>query len=232
VIARTQIVVSPGGIVRRLDCAPPLTVRQVRSDCAGTAALCLVNSAAGPLGDDDLELSLEVERGARMTLTAAGASLAQGGTSRYATNVRVGAGGSLSARLGPLIVCASAHIDISLTIELAPEAALVWREIVVLGRSGQRAGAGRLRWNVTRAGRPVLRQQVDLGPESWPGVRSGRRVLASAFVTDPALDARTIARSPTAVAARLDEHTLLATVLADDTATAHAELNTLISPLD
>lgn len=228
--ARTHVVVAPGGIVRRLECAPPLTVRRIHTECADTAALCLVNSAAGPLGDDDLQLLLEVEPGAGMTLMATGASLAQGGTSRYATNVRMAAKGVLRARPGPFIVSASAQVDISLTIEVEPDAALDWREVVVLGRSAEAAGTGgRLRWDVTRAGRAVLRQQVDLGQESWPGIRCGRRVIASAFVTHPFLHARTVVRSPTAVAARLDEHTVLATVLADDTATAQAELDALMS---
>jgi hypothetical protein len=77
---------------------------------------------------------------------------------------------------------------------------------------------------VTRAGRPVLRQLVDL---AQPGPLAGRRVLASALIADPALAARTLVASPTAVAQRVEEHTLLVSVLAGDAADAARQLASL-----
>jgi hypothetical protein len=73
-----------------------------------------------------------------------------------------------------------------------------------------------MRWDVTRAGRPALRQTVDLAdPElvGWPGMLGGGRVLATALISGPGIIGKTIVASPAAVVARLDEHTLLATAL-------------------
>jgi hypothetical protein len=77
-----------------------------------------------------------------------------------------------------------------------------------------------VRWDVTRAGRPVLRQFVELDP----GLTSGHRVLACALIAGPAVAARTVVAGPAAAAQRVDEHTLLLTVLADDAASAAREL--------
>ena len=106
---------------------------------------------------------------------------------------------------------------------LGAGAAVQWRELIVLGRTGEPPGQATLRWDVTRLGRPVLRQFVDLAdPElmAWAGLTARRRVLACALVADPASAPRTVAASPAAVAQRVDDHTLLVTVLDDDAARA------------
>ncbi len=231
--ARTHVVVGRGGRLRHVACEPPLTVRRVRTDDAGTCALCVVATAAGPLAGDDLELCLEVQDGARATLQAAGANLAQGRHGRAGTlrtNVTIGREASLIARPGAVVIGHGSRVDVAVSLELAVGAAVDWRELVVLGRSNEAPGAATLRWDVVRAGRPVLRQVIDLAdPElrAWPGMSAGRRVLGSALVSDPERHAATVVHSPTAVSARLDEHTVLVTVLANDAATATRELETL-----
>ena len=39
-----------------------------------------------------------------------------------------------------------------------------WRELIVLGRTGEPPGRVTLRWDVTRCGQPVLRQFADTDP--------------------------------------------------------------------
>ncbi|HEV3066493.1 MAG TPA: urease accessory protein UreD, partial [Streptosporangiaceae bacterium] len=90
-IARTTAVIEPGGVLGELSCAPPLTLRQVRGEDAGRCELRLVGSAAGPLAGDELSLSLRLRAGARATLRATGASLAQGRGFRGAATLSVDA---------------------------------------------------------------------------------------------------------------------------------------------
>ncbi len=231
--ARTQVIVGAGGQLAHLAGQAPLTVRQLRTDEAGACALCLVGTAAGPLAGDDFELCLTLRDAASATLQAAGAHLAQGRDAQpgsLRTRVVIGRGARLHARPGAVVVGYGARVDVAVSIELAPDAAVDWRELVVLGRTGEPAGAATLRWDVTRNGRAVLRQLVDLAdPElrAWGGMSAGHRVLATSFRSDPELSARTVVHAPTAVAARLDEHTVLATVLAGDAASALRQLDAL-----
>lgn len=226
-IARTTAVIEPGGVLGSVACAPPLTLRQVRGEDPGRCELRLVGSAAGPLAGDDLSLSLRLRAGARAALGAAGASLAQGrGSSGGATlsfAAELEAGARLVADPGPLVVCAGSRVDVRLSLTLGAAAAVRWRELIVLGRTGEPPGRATVRWDVTRAGRPVLRQfsELDLA------LTGGRRVLACALISDPARAARTAVASASAVAQRVDQHTLLVTVLADDAARAARELDGL-----
>lgn len=234
-IARTAAVVEPGGVLGELACTPPITLRQVHSDVPGRCELRLVGTAAGPLADDDLSMSLRLQAGARATMRATGASLAQGrgGGHRGGTlsiRVDLADGSDLVADPGALIVCHGGRVDVRLELALGLDVALDWRELIVLGRTGEPAGAATLRWDVTRLGRPVLRQLVDLTDPAWtawPGLTAGRRVIACALLADPAGTPRTVVASPTSVAQRLADNTLLVTVLGDDAAAASQELDDL-----
>ena len=144
-------------------------------------------------------------------------------------------GADLIADPGALVVCQGSRVDVRLDLALGAGAALDWRELIVLGRTGEPAGQATLRWDVTRLGRPVLRQLVDLNPRTpntpdpaaRAGLTAGRRVLACALIAGPALAPRTVVASPVAVAQRIDDHTLLVTVLDDDAARATRQLDDL-----
>jgi len=256
-IARTTAVIEPGGVLGELACAPPLTLRQVHSDVRDRCELCLVGTAAGPLAGDDLSVRLRLRPGARATLRATGASVAQGrsrpgppGRDRRSQDqhgrgdgavlpipatlaiwAELAAGADLVADPGALIVCRGSRIDVRVELALGDGAAVEWRELIVLGRTGEPPGAATLRWDVTRLGRPVLRQFTDLDPGSGAApagrLTAGRRVLACALIAGPATAARTIAAAATAVAQRVDEQTLLVTVLDDDAASATRRLDEL-----
>ena len=92
-----------------------------------------------------------------------------------------------------------------------------------LRRAGEPPGHATLRWDVTRLGRPVLRQFADLDL----GLTAGRRVLACALISDPAGTPRTVVASPVAVAQRVDDDTVLVSVLDDDAARATRQLDEL-----
>jgi len=228
VIARTTAVVEPGGVLGAVRCAPPLTLRQVRGEAPDGEQRCelrLVGTAAGPLAGDDLALSLELRPGARATLRAAGASVAQGGGGGRALAIRaeLGEGADLIAEPGALVACAGSRIDVRVEVLLGAGAAVDWRELIVLGRTGEPAGQATLRWDVTRGGEPVLRQFADLGPALY----RGGRVLACALISDPAASMRTAVESAVAVAQRLNDHTVLVSVLEDDAARAVRRLGVL-----
>ncbi len=229
-IARTTAVIEAGGVLGELTCAPPLTLRQVHSDVRGRCELRLVGTAAGPLAGDDLSVGLRLRPGARAYLAATGASLAQGrshggacGAAALSIRGDRAAGADLLADPGALVVCEGSRVDVRVELALDRGAAVRWRELIVLGRTGEPPGQATLRWDVTRLGHPVLRQFVDLADPALTG-RAGltarRRVLACALICDPACTARTLVASATAVAQRVDEHTLLVTVLDDDAASA------------
>lgn len=230
-----------GGVLREVRSGPPLTLRRVGSQDRRVCRLCLVNSAAGPLAGDDVALELELQAGAEAELIAAGASIAQGrpgGTStapgRLSSQVRLGVDARLIAEPAPLIVCQGARVELSVDISLADGAAVDWQETLVLGRSGEAGGSVVLRWALTRDRRPVLRSLVDLtDPQltAWPGMVSNRRVMVTAVISDPAIAAATIVLDPTAVIQRVDDHTVVATVLDDDAATAQLRMMQLRSRL-
>jgi urease accessory protein len=246
VIARSRAVVAAGGRLAELSCQPPLTLRQVTAAEAGVCALCLVGTAAGPLAGDDLALRLELLAGVGATVQAAGAAIAQGrpggGRARLMIGATLAAGASLRADPGPLIVRAGGNVAARVEIDLAPGARVEWHELIVLdparltpgaagpepavvGPDGSPVGhpAAVLRWDVTRAGAPLLRQEIDLtdlAAQRWPGMLGGRRVLASVLLAGPGVRGRTIVAAPTAVAQELADDAVLITVLADDAATA------------
>jgi len=237
VIGATTAVVEPGGVLGELDCAPPLTLRQVHSDVPGRCELRLVGTAAGPLADDELSLSLSLRAGARATLRATGATLAQGrsdGPGGSAATLLIRAdladGSDLIADPGALIICQGSRVDLRVEIALGRRSALEWRELILLGRTREPPGAATLRWDVSRLGLPVLRQYVDLSDPvltAWAGLTGHHRVLASAVIADPAGGLRTLVAGPASVAQRVDDQTLLVTVLGDDAATAWRELDDL-----
>ncbi len=239
-IARTTAVIEAGGVLGELACAPPLTLRQVHSDVRDRCELRLVGTAAGPLARDDLSVWLRLRPGARAALAATGASLAQGRGRGDAAALSIRAdladGADLVADPGTLVVCQGSRVDVRVELALGADAAVQWRELIVLGRTGEPPGQATLRWDVTRLGRPVLRQFVDLDPEvlgagpaltARTGLTAGHRVLACALLAGPASASPTVVASATAVAQRVDDHTLLVTVLDDDAASATRRLDEL-----
>ena len=111
----------------------------------GSGRIHLVHAAGGPLGGDDLALSVDVGAGAPLAVHSAGATLVQPGAgtdaaARWTVDVRVGAGGHLHWAPEPTVVSDRAALQSVVRVMLAPGASATLREIVVLGRHGQRGG--------------------------------------------------------------------------------------------
>ena len=228
-ISSGRAVVGPDGLLRSVHSQPPMTIRQVFSEDPGRCVLCLVGSAAGPLAGDQVRFDLTLEPDAVATLTSVGALIAQGrpagAPSALHTRVVLGSRAEMSAAPQPVVVCAGSRVAITLSIELEPTATVRWREVLVLGRSDESAGAVSVDWDVRRGDRPLLRQRLDLtGSETWTGLLRGHRVLATELHAGPQVHAQTVVRSDRSIVLRVDEHCELLTVLADDTASALREM--------
>jgi urease accessory protein len=142
--AATRLTVDAAGGRQRVRWvhAWPVVLRQT-----GPERVHLVHAAGGPLGGDDLELAVDVGAHARLAVHSAGATLVQpgagtaaGSAARWSVTVRVGAGGVLAWAPEPTVVSDGAALDAALRVELAAGAVATVREVVVLGRHGQRGG--------------------------------------------------------------------------------------------
>jgi urease accessory protein len=176
-------------VVRRLRSAAPLTLVPARD--RRHAVVRLVNSAAAPLGGDDLELTVLVGPGARLTLAGVAATLALPGShgepSRFAVRIEVAERGAAEYLPEPTVVTGRAHHESCLHAELAAGATLRCREVLVLGRAGERPGRLSSAVHVLREGRPLLRQRLEIGDPALDGSTAylaGRRVLGTEIVID------------------------------------------------
>lgn len=147
-----------------LRSAPPISLRDTPD------GLYLVASGAGPVGGDDLALDVDVRRGASLVVRSAAASVVLPGPSGQPSSLRVRArvDGALRWEPEPTILVAGCDHRATTTIELAAGASLVWREVVVLGRHDEPTGSLLQRLHVDRAGAPLLRTELPVGPR-WPG---------------------------------------------------------------
>jgi urease accessory protein len=193
--------------------------------------------AAGSAGTDEADGQVAGADRAGGAITEATANAA-GWAARLSLAAVVGEGAVLRADPGPLVVRPGGRVRATVGITLAAGAAVDWREIVVLqqargdGPGGYPAAA--LGWDVTCAGRPLLRQVTDLTDPvraAWPEMLAGGRVLASALLAGPGVCARTVVAGPMAVAQRLDGDAVLVTVLGDDAATALRQRDALCAEI-
>jgi urease accessory protein len=152
--------VGPGGVLESRGHAP-LAARAVHAP-DGWTRVVLVQTTAGPLAGDRIELHVEVDAGARLELTASAATLAYPATegAKIAVRCRVGEGGRLAWLGQPLILAAGCELAASLDVEIESGAAAVLRETIVLGRHGETAGRYRGSIRCDLAGRPLLRDTV------------------------------------------------------------------------
>lgn len=223
-------------VVRDLRSVSPLTLMPCpaarHDEDPDTALVHVVGSAAAPLGGDVLELAVEVGPGAALTLRAIGATLVlpgqRPGPSHTSVTFDVAEGGRLEYLTEPTIVAAGARHHASLRADLAPDARLRLREVVVLGRSGEQPGRFRGDTLVRRDGTTLLCQHLDLGDPDLdvsPAHLSGHHVIATDLLVgepDPAEPAVGEWWSLVPLA----HGGSLATALADDTVTAYRLLDT------
>ncbi|GAA4537076.1 urease accessory protein UreD [Amycolatopsis samaneae] len=211
-------------VLRELRSMSPLTLVPRRGRGAG-AVVHLVSSATFPLGGDELTLTVRVGPGAVLRLSGVAATLAlpgpHGARSRSIVDVEVAEGGSLEYLPEPTVVTARARHIAVLRASVAPGAYFHTREVLVLGRAGERPGELTTSQHVTRGSVPVLRQTLTVGDSTLDGSMAhlaGNRVLASDLVVGgpelPAASGEWWSRSPLAAGGTLT------TSLAPDAVTA------------
>jgi urease accessory protein len=190
-------------------------------------AVYVVGGAAGPIGGDELGLRISVGEGAFLRVRAAAASIALPGPdgleSVLQVTVDVAAGGRLEYLPEPVVVSAGARHATITRVTLASGASLLLREELLLGRHGETGGAARSVLNVDYAGRPLLRQSLEISGADpvamGPTLLAGHRAVGMALWVDPVvggtLDALPEAGGKVAVMP-LAGPGILVTALADD----------------
>jgi urease accessory protein len=193
VTASAEVVAAPGpgGTTRLplLRSQAPLVLRRTPE------AVYLVSAAAGPLGGDRLDLRIEVKAGAALCLRTVAASVAlpglDGGESLLTVTATVNAGGRLEYLPEPVVVADGARHATDIRVSIAEGGSVVLRDELILGRHGERGGAYRGSIRADYAGRPLLRQALDItGTDpvtGGPAILSGHRALATLLLVDPAI---------------------------------------------
>ncbi|MFD3554188.1 urease accessory protein UreD [Streptomyces goshikiensis] len=174
----------------------PLALRRTRGEGA-EAGVMLVGAMSAPLGGDHLAVEADVGAGARLALATAAATLAlpgRGGEpARYDVRLTLEEDAALRWLPEPLVSVRGSDLRVRTRADLAPGARLLLREEQVLGRAGEPGGLLRSRLTVTRAGRPLLDQELACGPGApagWDGPAglAGHRSLGQLLVVEPAFE--------------------------------------------
>nr|AQT39100.1 UreD [Streptomyces sp.] len=156
--------------------------------------IALVGTRAGLLAGDDLALHIRVGPGARLRLVEPSGLVAydhRGGTSTWRARIEIAAGGELHWDAKPFVISAGADVERHMEVAMAAGARMLWRETLVLGRTGERGGRLVARTHATYDGRELLVEDLDLrDPEirELPGILGPNRVIGSvtALGTAPA----------------------------------------------
>ena len=159
-------------------------------------AVYLVSAAAAPLGGDRLDLRIEVRAGATLCLRTVAASVAlpglDGEESLLTVTATVAAGGRLDYLPEPVVVADGARHATDIRASVAEGGSLVLRDELILGRHGERGGAFRGSLRADYAGRPLLRQALDVSGSDavtgGPAILSGHRAVGTLLRVDPVLD--------------------------------------------
>ena len=183
-------------VAAECDGAGRVRITRLRSD--GPLALRvsgetvhLVGAGAGPLGGDDLELTVGVGPGARLDVRSAAASLVLPGRpgsppSRLTVRARVAAGGRLDFSPEPAIAAAGCDHRALADIRLDEGAELVWREEIVLGRHRERPGRYVSRFDVTVGSVPLLRHELRIDEDATSSaVLGGAKAVGTLLVSGP-----------------------------------------------
>lgn len=177
-------------VIRQLRSAAPLTLMPAKGS-GPMATVRLVSSAAAPLAGDDLELIVHIGPNARLALSGVAATLALPGhrfePSRFNVRLTVEDGATVDYHPEPTVITGRARHESLLHADLGADAVLRYREVLVLGRTGEQPGRLAAALAVVRQGRPVLRQRLEIGDptlDASTAYLAGRKVLATELVLD------------------------------------------------
>ncbi|MEP7764552.1 urease accessory protein UreD [Sanguibacter sp. 25GB23B1] len=180
-----------------------LSPRVLSSDASG-ARVALVATGALLLAGDHVRIDVHVGAGAWLEVVETSGTVAydaRGGTAAWDVTVDVDEGGTLVWEGLPFVVAAGADVTRRTTVTLAPDAALLLRETLVLGRTGEVGGDLRSTTRCTIDGRPAFVEDLRLdASRTAPGVLGPARVLDSILC----LGTRPPANAPVAGQVHLD----------------------------
>lgn len=158
------LVVASGNRLPRIACRGG----GVQARCTAPDTVHLVSAAAMPLGGDTIDIRVIVERGGRLMLRSAAATVALPGATNPTSHAHwdIAAAGCLDVDLEPTVVAGAARHVSSVILSLRDEGRVRFRERVQIGRCGEREGfwSGSLRADVND--RPLLRHRTELGADS------------------------------------------------------------------
>ncbi|QIG43217.1 urease accessory protein UreD [Nocardioides anomalus] len=126
--------------------------------------VALVPEQAVLLAGDHVTVRVRVDAGERLRLVEPGGTVAyamRGLDARWDVEIEVEPGGALAWDAEPFVVADGADVHRGLRVEAGGAVSL--RETLVLGRSGEGPGRLRTRTDVTRAGVPLLVEELDSG---------------------------------------------------------------------
>ncbi len=166
----------------------PRLVRISGAPRAQVAHVVLVAAGALLLAGDALALDVRVGPGARLVLEDVAATIAydaRGGRASWSARLDVAAEAELRWHGEPFVVADGADVDRRLDADVATGGQLMLRDTLVLGRHGEVGGAVCSRTRIAYGGRPVLAEDLRLGPATTgaaplrdlPGILDGARVL-------------------------------------------------------
>lgn len=152
----------------------------------GSCRVALVQDGALLLCGDSVRLEVFVGPGARLELVEPAGTVAyamRGGSASWDVDVTVAPGGVLVWHGQPFVVAEGADVRRTMTARLEESASLLLRETLVLGRAHEGPGRLHARTLVEQASRPVLVEELHLGP-GCPnvGVLGEHRVLDTVLV--------------------------------------------------
>jgi len=243
--AEILAVAGAGGMTRLpvLASQVPLVLRRTPE------AVYLVGGAAGPIGGDQLTLRISVGPGASLRVRTAAASIALPGPGGLESALRVmidvAAGARLEYLPEPLVVSAGARHATIIRATVADGGSLIVRDEFLLGRHGETGGACRTELQVSYAGRPLLRQSLEVSgtdqADRGPAVLAGHRAAGTLLQVGPELTERPAdlvspvddkaaadkpgAHPPSVAAMPLAGPGILITALADDAVTLRRNLS-------
>jgi urease accessory protein len=159
----------------------------------GAARVSIAAGAGGPVGGDRLTLRVDVGAASTLVLRDVSATLLLPGPrdeqSRIRVDAHVGDGATFVWLPEPLIAARGCRHAGDVRITLDAGARLLLRAELVRGRHGERGGNIRQHIRVRLDGRPLLDQQLALGPDipgfDGPAVTGGHRAIGSVLVVDP-----------------------------------------------
>ncbi|HMR49995.1 MAG TPA: urease accessory protein UreD [Arachnia sp.] len=189
---RGQIRVCSGepGSRRGGDLVSPFDARVVWRD-ADEVHVVLVPTMALLLDGDHIELRVSVGAGTRLRVVEISGTVAYSGPGNgasYLTTAEVGPGGALAWLGQPFVLAAGSQVRRSTTVSLEEGATACIREILVLGRTGEESGTGRIATRIDDETGPLLVEELAIGTaHRLPGILGRAKVLDQITLvgTDP-----------------------------------------------